>query len=59
MDDLNQVAATLAAAIFSAERVTTTTMFPGMPVMQQDPTPRIVELYREVRQQLIETQSSR
>ncbi|OAI63588.1 hypothetical protein RSP795_07445 [Ralstonia solanacearum] len=59
MDDLNQVAATLAAAIYTSDRADAAPPIPGMAVMRQDPTKRIVELYREVRQHLIETQSTR
>ncbi|MGA3888734.1 hypothetical protein ACI2S3_08405 [Ralstonia nicotianae] len=56
MEDLNQVAATLAAAIYTSDRAAAiTTAIPTMAVMRSTQTKRIVELYWDVRQQLIET----
>ncbi|WP_157771942.1 hypothetical protein [Ralstonia solanacearum] len=59
MEDLNQVAATLAAAIYASERAAALAAAPsGMPVMRVIPTKRVVELFREVRQELAETRST-
>ncbi|MCL1619520.1 hypothetical protein ABXT21_00080 [Ralstonia sp. SM1864_UCD524_TZ4] len=59
MEDLNQVAATLAAAIYTSEKAAALAAAPsGMPVTRVVSTKRVVELFREVRKELTETQST-
>ena len=54
MDDVNQVAATLAAAIYSSDRAAQPPALGG--VMRGNQAQRVAELFWEVRQKLIETQ---